>query len=84
MAAENLNSARLNSAKKQRNDREVASGRFAGPFKVSQTKNLRVSPVGLVPKADLGWRLITHLSCPKGCSLNDGIIDYLALVQYTM
>lgn len=84
MEAGNLKSARLNSAiLKQKIEKEVACGRFAGPFKVSPIENLRVSPVGLVPKADGDWRLITHLSYPKGCSVNDGISEELASVQYT-
>ena len=46
-------------------------------------KNLNNSPVGLVPKSDGSWRLITHLSCPKGGSVNDGISDDLSSVNYT-
>ena len=34
----------------------------------------RVSPLGVVPKKNLGeFRLIHHLSFPKGSSVNDGI-----------
>ena len=39
-------------------------------------KNLRVSPIGLVPKAKTagsGWRIIHHLSHPTGRSVNDFI-----------
>ena len=45
--------------------KELAAGRLAGPF---------VSPLGVVPKKSPGeFRLIHHLSFPKGASVNDGI-----------
>ena len=82
--AHNLKSARLNSIiLKEKINKEVELGRFAGPFKTPPYSNLRVSPVGLVPKSDGGWRLINHLSYPEGNSVNDGISDELSSVQYT-
>lgn len=80
----NLKSARLNPAiLRDKIDKEVALGRFAGPFKEPPIKNLKVSPVGLVPKANGDYRLITHLSHPAGSSVNDGISEELSSVQYT-
>ena len=64
--------------------KEVEAGRMAGPFASSPLRNLRISPVGLVPKSDGGWRLITHLSYPRsGGSINDGISQELKSVSYT-
>ena len=42
-----------------------------------------MSPVGLVPKSDGGWRIITHLSYPEGFSVNAGIDQVFCSVQYT-
>lgn len=56
---------------------------MAGPFPYRPIANLIVSPVGLVPKADGSWRLITHLSYPEGLSINDGIDHALCSVKYT-
>ena len=82
--ARNLKSARLNSKiLKEKINKEVELGRFAGPFKTPPYNNLKVSPVGLVPKSDGGWRLINHLSYPEGSSVNDGISDDLSSVNYT-
>lgn len=63
--------------------KEVRAGRIAGPFKERPLKNLRLSPIGLVPKKNGSWRLIHHLSFPKGSSLNDYIDDTLCSVKYT-
>ncbi len=47
-------------------------------------KQFRVSPLGLVPKkVDGEYRLIHHLSYPKGESVNDFIDPRLCSVQYT-
>ncbi|XP_044128316.1 uncharacterized protein LOC122921997 isoform X1 [Bufo gargarizans] len=65
-------------------NREVALGRMAGPFKVPPLPSLRVSPVGVVPKKEPNkFRLIHHLSFPKGASVNDGIDPELCSVVYT-
>lgn len=45
-------------------NKEIELGRIAGPFAKPPYPNLHVSPVGLIPKTDGGWRLITHLSYP--------------------
>lgn len=41
---------------------EVTAGRMSGPYLLPPMPNLHVSPIGVVPKADGGWRMITHLS----------------------
>ena len=82
--AKNLKSARLNPLLlKEKICKEVRLGRFAGPYADSPISNLRISPVGLVPKSDGSYRLITHLSYPVGDSVNDGISDELSSVTYT-
>ena len=63
--------------------KEVNLGRIAGPFKVKPLTNLRLSPVGLIPKKDGTYRLIHHLSYPAGGSVNDYIPDQYCTVHYT-
>ena len=64
--------------------KELQAGRIAGPFTISPFKDLRVSPLGLVPKKEPGeFRLIHHLSYPEGESVNDYIDPKLCSVQYT-
>ncbi|XP_066463235.1 uncharacterized protein [Eleutherodactylus coqui] len=63
--------------------KEVELGRMAGPFQEPPFGNLRVSPLGLVPKKETGkFRLIHHLSYPSGESVNDGISKEQAAVSY--
>ncbi|XP_070608807.1 uncharacterized protein [Erythrolamprus reginae] len=63
--------------------KEVAEGRVLGPFAEPPFPNLRVSPLGVVPKKASGeFRLIHHLSFPKGESVNDFIPDELCSVRY--
>lgn len=64
-------------------NKELLLGRLAGPFDYPPLPNLHVSPVGIVPKNDGGWRMITHLSYPDGGSINDGIDPGLCSVTYT-
>ena len=54
-----------------------------GPFQEAPMSNFHVLPIGVIPKSDGGWRLITHLSYPAGSSINDGIDDELCSVEYT-
>lgn len=64
---------------------ELAAGRIAGPFDVKPLNNLKISPLGLVPKNSPGeFRLIHHLSWPRtdGSSVNDGIPHEFSRVQY--
>eukprot|EP00079_Xenopus_tropicalis_P012677 XP_002939985.2 PREDICTED: uncharacterized protein LOC100487960 isoform X1 [Xenopus tropicalis] len=64
--------------------KEVKLGRMAGPFIEPPIPDLRVSPLGLVPKKEPGkYRMIHHLSHPKGGSVNDEIDRELVRVCYT-
>ncbi|KAM4023529.1 uncharacterized protein ACNLHF_028199 [Anomaloglossus baeobatrachus] len=64
--------------------KEVALGRMAGPFQAPPFPDLVVSPLGVVPKKEPGkFRLIHHLSYPRGRSVNDGIPAELCSVVYT-
>lgn len=64
--------------------KEVQLGRMAGPFSYPPLDDLRVSPLGLVPKKEPNkFRLIHHLSYPEGCSVNHGIDPELCKVVYT-
>lgn len=63
---------------------EVASGRFMGPFVDPSFQNFQVSPVGLCPKKEPNkYRMIHHLSYPKGISVNDHILPEMKSVNYT-
>jgi len=42
------------------------------------------SPLGLVPKADGGWRRIHDLSYPRGCLVNDYIPPLWGTLEYTI
>ena len=54
--------------------KELDSHRLAGPFQFPPLHPFRISPLGGVPKKTPGeFRLIHHLSYPKGSSVNDGI-----------
>lgn len=46
--------------------------------------NLHISPLGVVPKKASGeYRIIHHLSHPRGSSVNDAIDSELCLDKYT-
>lgn len=63
--------------------KELSLGRYAGPFKARPLPNLRVSPIGLVPKKNPGeFRLINHLSHPPGYSINDFVADGACEVHF--
>lgn len=63
--------------------KELAADRLAGPFTSPPFHSFCVSPLGLVPKKIPGdFRLIHHLSFPKGFSINDGIASEDTSVQY--
>ena len=63
--------------------KELNAQRLAGPFSSPPFPVFRVSPLGLVPKKVEGeFRLIHHLSFPKGSSLNDGISPDHTSVSY--
>lgn len=64
--------------------KEVALGRMSGPFPVAPVADLVVSPLGVVPKKEPNkFRLIHHLSFPKGGSVNDAIDQEACSVTYT-
>ena len=63
--------------------KEISLGRMLGPFHTLPISTLRVSPIGLVPKSDGTWRLITHLSFPPGNSINDFISEEFCKVKYS-
>ena len=53
---------------------ELEAGRVVGPYDSPPFDDLVVSPIGVVPKKALGkYRMIHHLSYPKGGSVNDFI-----------
>ena len=62
---------------------EIKLGRIAGPFSAKPFSHLVVSPIGLVPKKTPGkFRLIHHLSYPRGNSINSGIDRQHTTVTY--
>ena len=63
--------------------KEINAGRIAGPFETPPFPKFRVSPLGVVPKkVPRKFRLIHHLSYPKGLSVNDGIRHEYRSVSY--
>ena len=62
---------------------ELAANRIAGPFTSPPFQSFSVSPFGLIPKKTPGdFKMIHHLSLPKGMSINDGIASKNTHVQY--
>ncbi|MES9882605.1 MAG: reverse transcriptase domain-containing protein [Sedimenticola sp.] len=64
---------------------ELAAGRIAGPFDTMPISQLKLSPLGIVPKRQVGqFRMIHHLSYPRGSgsSVNDGIDKEHTFVNY--
>ena len=62
---------------------EINRGSIAGPFLSKPFDQFQISRFGVIPKSTEGeWRLILDLSYPKGASVNDGISDSDAHVQY--
>jgi hypothetical protein len=66
----------------QKLQKELKAGRIAGPFPKPPFEPFMVSPLGLVPKKDGGFRVIHDLSYPKGHSVNDSIHHSDSTVQY--
>ncbi|XP_077113745.1 uncharacterized protein LOC143816266 isoform X2 [Ranitomeya variabilis] len=83
-SANNLKSAReFPEILRKKVQKEVELGRMAGPFTSMPFSNFRISPLGIVPKKEPGkYRLIHHLSYPKGDSVNDAILPEEASVTY--
>lgn len=64
--------------------KKLLAGRFAGPFLSPPFDPFHVSPIGLCLKKDPNkFRMIHHLSFPKGGSVNDFIPQEYSTVQYT-
>ncbi len=64
-------------------EQELAAERTAGPFTSPPFPSFCISPLGLIPKKTPGdFRLIHHLSFPKGLSINDGILSEDTHVRY--
>ena len=53
--------------------KELIRRHIAGPFKTPPIHPLHCSPLGVVPKKDMFWHLILHLSLPKSLSVNEWI-----------
>lgn len=63
--------------------KEIHAGRIIGPFDQPPLDNLRVSPLGVIPKKQPGeFRMIHHLSFPQGGSVNDFIPQEFCSVNY--
>ena len=80
----NLLSAQLNPAVvEEKLNKELSAGRIAGPFASPPFPSFHVSPLGVVPKKVPGdFRMIHHLSFPKGQSVNDNIPSEHTSVSY--
>ena len=64
-------------------EKELLAGRLSGPFEMPPLSPFRVSPLGVIPKKTPGeFRLIHHLSYPRGSSVNDGISPEFSSVRY--
>ena len=62
--------------------RECEAGRILGSFISQPLPNFCSSGLGLIPKHDGGWRIIYHLSAPRGSSINDYIDSSLYSLSY--
>ncbi|KAJ1128642.1 hypothetical protein NDU88_007017 [Pleurodeles waltl] len=64
-------------------EKERLLGRVDGPFSQPPLPSFIVSPLGIVPKKEQGkYRLIHHLSYPKGSSMNDYLKEGTCSVCY--
>ena len=65
-------------------EKEVLASHLSGPFEMPSLSPFRVSPPGVIPKKTPSeFRLIHHLSYPKGSSVNDGISSEFSSVRYS-
>ena len=63
--------------------KEITAGRIAGPFQDPPFPHMFCSPLGIVPKKNPSeFRLIHHLSFPRGFSVNDFIPSEFSSVSY--
>ena len=64
-------------------EKELLAGHLSGPFEMLPFSPFRVSPLGVIPKKTPGkFRLVRHLSYPKGSSVNDSISPEFSRVHY--
>ena len=63
--------------------KECLAGRMAGPFASANFSPFHCSGLGVVPKQDGSWRVITHLSAPYGLSINEFIDPESVTLRYT-
>lgn len=84
MFTKTIKSARENpEVLRQKVQVEVNLGKLQGPFDDQPFPNLRVSPLGVIPKkVPCKFWLIHHLSYAKGSSVIDGISKECASVSY--
>lgn len=84
-SAPNLLSAKLNpEAVEAKLNKELQANRIAGPYLSPPFPNFHVSPLGIVPKKSPGeFRMIHHLSYPRGLSVNDSINPEHSSVTYS-
>ena len=61
---------------------ECAKDRIAGPFSEPPFRPFHCSGLGVVPKQDGSWRVITHLSAPDSLSINDYIDPESVTLSY--
>ena len=65
---------------------EAGLGQMLGPLDMASVggATIQVNRIGAIPKGQLGkWRMITALSHPAGCSVNDAIDPDLCSLTYT-
>jgi hypothetical protein len=65
--------------------KELKANRISGLFSEKPFNNLKISPIGVVPKKEQGeYRMIHHLSNPRntGTSINDQIPSDFTEVSY--
>ena len=55
--------------------KEATKGNILGPFSPDIAPHVHINRIGAIPKKyqQGKWRLITDLSSPEGCSINDAI-----------
>lgn len=65
--------------------KELSAGRVRGPFDdptLPDGTPIHVSPLGVVPKSSGGFRVIHHLSHPRGTSVNDFVPQEASSIRY--
>ena len=64
-------------------NKEVSSGRILGSFTNIPISTLHISPIGVIPKPDGTWRLISNLSHPINDSINSYINEKYSKICYS-